>query len=280
MNSMPRWILEEDANNGDTLTNFLQVLASYLDTLYLQVSNISKLKNIQYQQYGGKQNPFNNKLLTSLGFDTPDLFINSDILKSIYDQDDKRLFEEKLADIKNQIYQNIYNNLIFINKSKGTEKAFRNLVRCFGGDDELFKLTIYANNNEYKFLDNYTNTGVKKAYLDMTSVVDSQNSEAVIYQYPETGNPNSIGYISQSANYNCGVTLETELVFPSLQPTYNNPLLSNPITYVSQSLFGIHAASSSQTDTTFQQYDYADFQVYSVTADNNTKFVISSSFLG
>ena len=112
MNSMPRWILEEDANNGDTLTNFLQVLASYLDTLYLQVSNISKLKNIQYQQYGGKQNPFNNKLLTSLGFDTPDLFINSDILKSIYDQDDKRLFEEKLSDIKNQIYQNIYNNQI------------------------------------------------------------------------------------------------------------------------------------------------------------------------
>jgi hypothetical protein len=282
MNSIPRWILDED--QGDVATNFLQILASYLDTLYLQISNLNKLKNLSYHHNDSvKQNPFNNKLLTSLGFDAPDLFINSDILKSIFDQDDKRLFEEKISDIKNQIYKNIYNNLTFINKSKGTEKAFRNLIRCFGADDDLFKLTIYANNSEYKFQDKYTNVGVKKAYLDMTEVIEQQNSEAVVYQYPESGTPNSAntqGFIAGNSNYNIGATLETEIVFPKLVATYNNPLLSPPSTFTSQSLFGIHKADAANpSDTTYfsAATDYANIQVYSVTRDDVTKFVITSS---
>ena len=278
VNSMPSWILEEDANNGNNLTNFLQVLGSYLDTLYLQIFNVNKLKNLGYEQNGGKQNPFNNKLLTSLGFDTPDLFINSDVLKSIFDQDDKRLYEEKIDDIKNQIYKNIYNNLIFINKSKGTEKGFRNLIRCFGADDNLFKLTIYADNADYNFKDKYTNLGIKKAYLDMTEVVDSQNSQAVVYQYPEAGNSNSLGFIKASTNYNIGATLEAELVFPKIAPTYNKPLLYTPTTYVSQSLFGMHQADSADgTNTTFQSPDKADIEIYSVYRDDVTYFVITSS---
>ncbi len=278
VNSMPSWMLEEDAYSGNNLVNLLQILGSYLDTLYLQIFNINKLKNLGYEQNGGKQSPFNNKLLTSLGFDTPDLFINSDVLKSIFDQDDKRLYEEKIDDIKNQIYKNIYNNLIYINKSKGTEKAFRNLVRCFGADDNLFKLTIYADNADYNFKDKYTNLGIKKAYLDMTEIVSASNSEAVVYQYPETGNSNSYGFITASTNYNIGTTLEAEIVFPKLAPTYNKPLLSTPATYTSQSIFGIHEANATTgTDTTFQSPDRADLRIFSVYRDDVNYFVITSS---
>ena len=278
VNSMPSWMLEEDAYSGNNLVNLLQILGSYLDTLYLQIFNINKLKNLGYEQNGGKQSPFNNKLLTSLGFDTPDLFINSDVLKSIFDQDDKRLYEEKIDDIKNQIYKNIYNNLIYINKSKGTEKAFRNLVRCFGADDNLFKLNIYADNADYNFKDKYTNLGIKKAYLDMTEVVSASNSEAVVYQYPETGNSNSYGFITASTNYNIGTTLEAEIVFPKLAPTYNKPLLSTPATYTSQSIFGIHEANATTgTDTTFQSPDRADLRIFSVYRDDVNYFVITSS---
>ena len=57
--------------------------------------------------------------------------------------------EDKLSEIKNLIYQNIYNNLSFIMASKGTEKSFRNLARCFGVDEKLLKLRIYSNNEEF-----------------------------------------------------------------------------------------------------------------------------------
>ena len=65
------------------------------------------------------------------------------------------VFEEDLAQIKNLIYSNIYNNLLYIYKSKGTEKSFRNLIRCYGVGDELISLNLYANNVTYEFQDNY-----------------------------------------------------------------------------------------------------------------------------
>ena len=70
-------------------------------------------------------------LLKSKGFITPEIFDSANILEWLSNRDEDRNFELELEDVKNQIYQNIYNNLININKSKGTEKAFRNLIRCY-----------------------------------------------------------------------------------------------------------------------------------------------------
>ena len=49
---------------------------------------------------------------------------------------------DRIEKIKNIIYQNIYNNLAYIQKSKGTFKSLRNFLRCFGIDEELIKLNI------------------------------------------------------------------------------------------------------------------------------------------
>ena len=56
--------------------------------------------------------------------------------------------------LKNIIYQNIYNNLTHIQKSKGTFKSLRNFLRCFGVDEELIKLNTYSNDDEYELKDN------------------------------------------------------------------------------------------------------------------------------
>ena len=43
------------------------------------------------------------------------------------------------------------NKVIIDVVTKGTEKAIRNLVRCFGIDDSLIRLNTYAHNDTYKF---------------------------------------------------------------------------------------------------------------------------------
>lgn len=75
------------------------------------------------------------------------------------------MFEKKLYEVKNIIYQNIYNNLSFIQKSKGTYKSLRNFLRCFGVDEELIKLNVYSNNGEYEFKDNESNVSIRKNTL-------------------------------------------------------------------------------------------------------------------
>jgi hypothetical protein len=88
-------------------------------------------------------------LLTNSGFVAPEIFADTDVIAALTHRDDSREFERKLYDIKNYIYQNVYNNLTFINKSKGTTKSIRNLIRCFGVDEEIYKINMYADNAEY-----------------------------------------------------------------------------------------------------------------------------------
>ena len=86
------------------------------------------------------------------------------------------------------IYQNIYNNLVYIYKTKGTEKSFENLIRCFGVDDELIKLNLYADNVTYKLEDNRKFTSVKKNYVDFFR---TENNESTVYQIDDETDENS-----------------------------------------------------------------------------------------
>ena len=95
-----------------------------------------------YQTSSGKALPFANRLLDSKGFINSEIFANADVLEAVMNRDTDREFSDDLHNIKNLIYQNIYNNLNYIYKSKGTEDSFRNLIRCFGVDEELIKINL------------------------------------------------------------------------------------------------------------------------------------------
>jgi len=151
-NSIPSWIIEEDELNGSEVLNLTQIISSYFDTLHLQVQALSGLKDKVYNDPAlVKPTPLAYKLLQSQGFLAPEIFADADVLSQILKRDEDRKYELDLYDIKNVIYQNIYNNLDYIYKTKGTEKSFRNLIRCFGVDEDLIRVKVYGNNTEYDF---------------------------------------------------------------------------------------------------------------------------------
>ena len=81
---------------------------------------------------------FVSKKLLSKGFQVAEIFPNTKVLEIFMQRNmDKLKYKKSLREIKNIIYQNIYNNLEKIYKSKGTESSIRNYFRCFGFDDEL-----------------------------------------------------------------------------------------------------------------------------------------------
>ena len=129
----------------------------------------------------------------------PEIFADADVMAQILKRDDTRKFELDLYDIKNVIYQNVYNNLTHIYKSKGTEKSFRNLIRCFGVDEDLIRLNIYGNNVEYEIKDNYRTTSEKKKYADLIILIDST---LLFTNKTASSNPNSVSYITGSSLVN------------------------------------------------------------------------------
>ena len=151
-------------------------------------------------------------MLESVGFTAPEIFTKATIFEEILSTDNEREFEEKIHNIKNHIYQNIYNNLIYIYRSKGTEKSIRNLIRCFGVDDELIKINMYADGVDYKFEDSYRYTSVKKNYIDFNDV---DRFDSNVYQMTQSSNANSVSFITGNLEQRwVGTTLEGEAIFP------------------------------------------------------------------
>jgi len=275
-NSMPMWIREEDSGQQNLL-KLTQVMSSYLDTLQNSVSEVNTIKNLSYPSGSEEPHSFIKRNIQNLGFDTADFFLDATVLEKFMDRNLSGDLEYKLNDIKNLIYQNIYNNLTFIMSSKGTEKSFRNLSRCFGISDDLLKLKIYSNNEEYKLEDKYENASIKKNTIDFN---DPLRFEATICQNTSSLTP-SRNWISSSGDFNLlhGATLEGDFVF------LEKPDASSPFYYdtpfTKSSIFGMHGADSS--DTTWLATDYADLQIYAnreQTNGRNASFQLTSTYLG
>ena len=278
--TLPEWIRSDDRDSGrNTAFALTQVMASYFDDLQLQIQDLPRLKSVRYLSSSAtttvKPAPFNQRLLSSVGFNAEEIFANVDQAAALMNKDDVRDFEKKLYDVKNYIYQNIYNNLTNINKSKGTENSIRNLIRCFGVDDEIYKINFYADNAEYELANNFVDKTVRKSYADFN---DTGRNNASVYSFSDTSDSNSVTFITGSNNTTAGFdrsfasTVEAEIILP-LKPRANYPNSDKKyFSSLTSSLFGMHSAkvdfaSDATTVMTWDSNDYANFQVY---AESNT----------
>ena len=196
--SLPDWITAEDRNKSSgALKDLTQIMASYFDSLYLQTQTVTSLKDKDYISGSDKPFPFVNRFIDSSGFLTSEIYSKASDLEYLDARNDKKIFLDKVDELKNLIYQNIYNNLVYIYKTKGTEKSFRNLIRGFGVDDELINIRLYGNEVTHKILDNYQSTVVKKKYVDFHG---ADRMEAVVFQQTASSNSYSRGYIGSAEN--------------------------------------------------------------------------------
>ena len=217
--TLPGWVTDEDSVSGENIKELTQVLSSFFDDFHLKVENLPNLGKKDY--YSLKDDVDKPSYLAkigikSLGFEAPDIFTEASLIEDILSRSEQYSFEENLEDIKNTIYQNIYNNLSYIYKSKGTEKSFRNLIRCFGIDDELVRLNIYSNNSDYTVEEESSRrtSYTKKNFVDFNNPA---RNDGFIQTEQDPNNPDTtIGYIRGAYNnWNyISSTIETEVLFP------------------------------------------------------------------
>ncbi|HHZ95595.1 MAG TPA: hypothetical protein EYN67_08555, partial [Flavobacteriales bacterium] len=287
MNSLPAWTTEYNNQPNKTLQEMTQIVGSYLDKLHQQISSLGSIKEPYGQAYTHNIHssstvpvPFSDRLVSGLGFAAPELFSEAKMVQALASRDEGYEYEEDIYKIKNQIYQNIYSSIFNIYKSKGTEKAFRNLIRCFGVDDELIKINLYANNSTYTIRDNYRYSSVKQKFISFNH---PDRFASTLYQYADPETPNSRSFISGSGEIEEHIpfTLEAEVIFPS-KPDKSEEGWYDTY-FVTSSVFGMHEAdSTTPSDNTIPSTDYCGMVVTAVRPDkdsNDATFVLSSSVL-
>jgi hypothetical protein len=275
INSFPQWMLDEDS---DQLKNISQLASEYFDDLFLKIKFLPQIQNASYT--AGKPLPFASRLLESHGFTTSDIFTDATILENLLSRNENENFEDKIYNVKNFIYQNIYNNLRYIYRSKGTEKSIRNLIRCFGVDDGLIKINLYANDTTYTLNENYTFSSVKKKNINFNN---TDRFSATIYQHSTGSRPASLSYIPTNIrNGYYGNTFEIAINVP-------RKFIINDINYfqtnfLSSSVAGIHTAiTSSGDDYTWNPIDSSNLEIYVIKDEllsNDAYFLLTSSYHG
>ena len=286
MDSMPGWIRDEDeAKGSDELKKLTQILGSYFDTLQLQTENLPSLKGRTYTSASFKPTPFSGRLLSGAGLAVPDIFIDATLLERFANRNADQSYSLDINEVKSLIYQNIYNNLTYLYKSKGTEKAFRNLVRCYGIGDDIVKFNAYGNNTTFNFSDTHQATTIRKNYVNFNH---PDRFDGVVYQNTsstnsETGNAT---YISGSGftttanhpqNVGRAYTAELEVVFPKKFDRSNSQYFSTP--FITSSIFG-WASASLNDPTNFTRFEGKNLHLYAVRTNLNSKdayFVLSGN---
>ncbi len=276
--SLPNWMQSEDELSGGNLKSITQILSSYFDTLHSQITALPNLKKKKYTEATEKALPFANRLLTDKGFITKDIFVNSEIVETFANKNtDSKFFSDNVNEIKNLIYTNIYNNLENIYKTKGTEKSIRNLIRCFGVDDEIIKLNVYTDGGTHYFTDKAKATSVKKKYINFDN---PDYFSSTMYQTSSTNN--ALTFISgstASANgSNNAFTLEADIVVPYKKEELDIGFYNTP--FLSSSIFGFHEAiEGDPSDYTWATSTTASLSVYLVRdklESKDARFIIKS----
>ena len=282
-NTFPNWMQADDVDaykGSGKLAELVQIISSYFDVLYLQIKVLPGLKDKAYRDYptpqhlsGSKPAPFADKLLRSSGFIAPELFVESNVVDRILGQDANRSYEQDLTDIKNLIYKNIYNNLVKIYKSKGTESSFRNLLRCFGIDDELIKLNLYSSGHTYKFEDTYLYKSEKVKGINFNN---TSSFGATVFQ--QTSSYGNTHYISGSKNMYMPYTIQTDVIMPLKLVSGQTGFFET--NFLTSSIMGMHTPKVTPGDTDWETSDLAGFQVFAVhhpTREGVAKFMLTSS---
>lgn len=261
-NTVPEWIRDEDLGSNSNVKYLYQVMASYFDTLYAQIRAVPTLQNNAYPSASYKALPFAKRLLESRGFMTQNIFVESDLLELFGERDSNQvLFEERLQEVKNIIYTNLYNNLNFIYKSKGTEKSIRNALRCFGIDDEIIKLNVYTDGGTHYFNDKYKQSSLNKKYINFNS---SSLFGGTVVLTSSAINANS--FITGSAYAKnerfSAFTAEADIMVPHKLERGEKGHFDT--SFLSSSIFGMHRPKEASNGHTWSSRlnDVSNFQVY------------------
>jgi hypothetical protein len=286
LNFFPTFMVEEDENSSvgaSNLKNLTNAISSYLDTLHLQIEALPRIQDATYLSASYKPHPFMDRVLEGKGFVAPELFTDAELINQILSRDEDRDFDILLHDVKNLIYKNVYNNLVYIYKSKGTIKSFRNLIRGFGVDDELVKINLYGNNVTHLIRNNFRSTAVNKNYVDFS---DPTRFNASVIQHSGTYAPEAGGPLSDVSDFvvsgaggtyaSLPATAECEAIFPRLPQLTDNPEAHYAVPFLSASLFGWHTPSGADWAAASDDYGVEIYAVRTSTTSKDAYFLIRS----
>ena len=144
VNNIPEFITE-DYNNNDFLV-FLDMIGQHFDILWVYINNLSKTKVLEHKQVNGFSNDLVHSLLESFGWNTKRAFNSELIWEYAFgtNKDGFQKYSMPLADANNEVWRRILNNLPYLLKHKGTARAMKAIMACYGVPQSMLTIMEFG----------------------------------------------------------------------------------------------------------------------------------------
>lgn len=253
LNHFSEWIVDDDYKSNQELLKLTQILSTQLDEIYLLGKNIPNLKNTNYFSSGSYNEEIISRILSNYGLETNNLFSDLSFDEWFLNKNDNITFVNSIQKIKVSLYKSLYNNLVNIYKTKGTEQSIRNVFRSLGFDENLYKIKYYSNNDIYEINGEKRSSVLeRKNYLDLSG----EHLFGTVYQnYSGSGSKSFISGSLGKTTSSCkelghGLTFETTVIFGKTRNNLEDNYVYFPNSSLSGSLFGFYTPLSSNIEST------------------------------
>jgi len=144
VNNIPEFI-REDYNNNDFLV-FLDMIGQHFDIVWAYITNLSKTKNLEHKQVKGFSNKLVSNLLQSFGWNPKKAFNSPFLWEYAFGQykDGFQKYQMSLADANDEVWRRILNNLPYLLKHKGTARAMKAIMACYGVPQSMLTIMEFG----------------------------------------------------------------------------------------------------------------------------------------
>jgi hypothetical protein len=206
VNNIPEFIYN-DNNNADFLL-FLDMIGHHFDAIWVHINALSGMKVVDEAGIKGIPDGFVLNMLKSLGWDGKRAFDSQFLWEYAFGQnkDGSQKYSTSLEDANNQVWRRILNNLPYLLKHKGTSRAMKAIMACYGVPQSM--LTIM----EFGGPQDPTKGGVSQfTFDDRTAALQLQSGSSVLIPWKNvvsTGiKPQSIEFMLKPDTVNDTITI-------------------------------------------------------------------------
>jgi hypothetical protein len=182
-NNIPEFI-RTDVDNDDFVV-FMDMIGQHFDVFRTYINGLSRVRNQSENAEMGIPNELVWHLLKSLGWDGIRAFDSQFLWEYAFglNKDGSTKYEMSLEDANNQLWRRLLNNLPYILKHKGTSRAFKAVMACYGVPNSM--LTIMEFGGPKDPSSNRATT--KFTFEDITAAIHLEQSASIIVPW-KSGN--------------------------------------------------------------------------------------------
>jgi hypothetical protein len=143
-NNMPEFITDDYENNEFIL--FLDMIGQHFDVIWCYINALRGTKKLEHKQETGIPNQLIYSLLDSLGWKSKKAFNSNFLWEYMFgsDKEGRPKFSTSLQDANFEVWRRIANNLPYLLKHKGTARALKAVMACYGVPQSMLTIMEFG----------------------------------------------------------------------------------------------------------------------------------------